>query len=105
MGTKMPDEQRDALWRQRLEQLSSSGMTQKAWCRKNGIAESTLRYWIRKLGNENAGQNAWLQLPDKKAADLQSGEITIVCSGAEVIITSEADPELRSRLIKAMIGI
>lgn len=105
MEQKMTDEQRVALWQQRLEEIAASGMTQKAWCKQNNIAESTLRYWIRKLGHGDSVQQTWLQLPRKNSAGIQNGEITITCPGAEIIISSEADPALRSRLIKAMIGI
>lgn len=105
MEEKMTGEQRIALWQQRLDRFTASGMTKRAWCMQNGIAESTLRYWTRKLRHEQVGQRTWMQLSDKESAAVQGGDLTITCPGAEIIITSEADPELRSRLIKAMVEL
>ena len=40
------------LWKERLEDQHSSGLTQKEWCAKNDLSISTLRYWIRRIKNQ-----------------------------------------------------
>ncbi|AHM57335.1 hypothetical protein EAL2_c20550 [Peptoclostridium acidaminophilum DSM 3953] len=37
------------IWVSRIDEFRSSNLTQKAWCEKNDVKISTLRYWIRKL--------------------------------------------------------
>lgn len=106
MEIKMTDDQRNTMWRNRLDQLTASGMTQKAWCQENNVAESTLRYWIRKLQPAaETDKSSWIQIPENEASCRQKGDLTVICSGIEINITADADPALRSRIIKAMIDI
>lgn len=41
--------ERRALWLSKIEELVAGGMTQKAWCQREAIPVTTLRYWIRHL--------------------------------------------------------
>ncbi|MGO0308898.1 IS66 family insertion sequence element accessory protein TnpA [Endozoicomonas acroporae] len=36
-------------WLQRIEAWHDSGLSQKAWCRQNGVRPSQLGYWKKKL--------------------------------------------------------
>ena len=38
------------LWADRIHAFQESGLSRKEWCQQNGIPQSTLGYWIRKLG-------------------------------------------------------
>ena len=41
-------------WADRIHAFQESGLSRKEWCRQNGISQSTLGYWIRKLQREAA---------------------------------------------------
>ena len=40
------------LWSDRFHAFQESGLSRKEWCQQNGIPQSTLGYWIRKLQSE-----------------------------------------------------
>uniref|UniRef100_UPI003F8FBEA3 IS66 family insertion sequence element accessory protein TnpA n=1 Tax=Enterocloster clostridioformis TaxID=1531 RepID=UPI003F8FBEA3 len=41
-------------WADRIHAFQESGLSRKEWCQQNGIPQSTLGYWIRKLQSEAA---------------------------------------------------
>lgn len=41
------------LWTDRIHAFGESGLSRKDWCQKNGIPQSTLSYWIRKIQSED----------------------------------------------------
>ena len=41
--------ERARLWAERITACRSSGMTVRAWCKENGIAEKTYYYWQRRI--------------------------------------------------------
>lgn len=42
-----------ALWADRIHAFQGSGLSRKDWCQQNGIPQSTLSYWIRKIQSED----------------------------------------------------
>jgi transposase-like protein len=42
-------------WERIVAEFQRSGATQGVYCRRRGVALSTLQYWIRKLRNTHAG--------------------------------------------------
>ena len=38
-----------AFWTDRIHAFQESGLSRKDWCQQNGIPQSTLGYWIRKI--------------------------------------------------------
>ena len=103
---------RENMWVSRFRALADSGLTQKAWCEKNGVALSTLRYWIRKLRmtetKEDAPASGWLALDapqsnaKDKADDAASGEIRISSSGVTVVLPEGIDIAAASMYIKLL---
>ena len=52
MATRGTSRQRNAAqWRELIERFSRSGLTRKAFCAREGIGESTLGAWQRRLRN------------------------------------------------------
>jgi len=37
--------EKEALWKTRIEACAQSGLSEKAFCKREGIALSTFRYW------------------------------------------------------------
>ncbi|MGL4521588.1 MAG: IS66 family insertion sequence element accessory protein TnpA [Bacilli bacterium] len=51
------------LWTQRLENYKNSGLSKAAWCRREGIKEHQLHYWINKTKENNTNRektNRWI---------------------------------------------
>ena len=42
------------LWADRIHTFRESGLSRKDWCQKNGIPQSTLSYWIRKIQSKDS---------------------------------------------------
>lgn len=40
------------LWTDRISAFQTSGLSRKDWCLQNGVSQSTLSYWIRKIQSE-----------------------------------------------------
>ena len=101
---------RDELWQNRLQELTASAMTQKEWCQKNNIPESTLRYWIRKLRptgrvEKAADPEGWIHMPQRIGPESTEGELILSSGGVQLILSRDADPGLRTRLLKVMIEL
>ncbi|MDO4546349.1 MAG: transposase [Bacillota bacterium] len=97
-------ENHDELWRERLQELESSGLTQKEWCRQHEVSESTLRYWIRKLRtNVPKEKTEWMHLPMSAGmSEVASGDLTVSRSGVSLIISPAADPVLAREAMKVL---
>lgn len=63
------DQDNSSLWKERIQQQISSGMSMAAWCRHNQMNKSTFYYWKKRLHTESreiqssAPQFAKLELP------------------------------------------
>ena len=51
--TKAEQQELEAVWRERIADLRSSGMTVAAWAAAHGVSEHRIYYWARKF---RAGQ-------------------------------------------------
>ena len=87
---------RSAMWRERLAELSASGMTQKEWCKQNQIPMTTLRYWKRKLQpkEDRSERMAWVTAGSLDPTQLQDSGLTIQKPGITIHFSAAADPEL-----------
>ncbi len=111
-------ESRNAIWEDRIRDLIDSGKTQKIWCRDNGISESTLRYWLRKLrinpseksnNNDSCNSNGWLQLPEpgkqKEHPLVKGSSITLSTGNISVNIPYDAPASVIDSIVKAMASV
>ena len=93
------------LWRERLDDFKTSGLTQKEWCQVHHIPQSTLRYWIRKLkSRESVTPSSWLQLDStgKTMANPES-EIIVQRAGVKIILSPASDPVLGRKLVQLLL--
>lgn len=69
LGGYTMDQGNRALWKERIQEQASSGISMAAWCRQNHIKKSTFYYWKKQLHIESreiqscAPQFAKLELP------------------------------------------
>lgn len=94
------------IWRERLQDLSASGLSQKEWCRQQNISIYTLQYWKKKLQEEPSESkgNTWMTVvPD--SSDLHAAtdsEITIRKSGITIVLSSTVDPRISHELLQVL---
>jgi hypothetical protein len=74
-----------ALWSRRIGQWKGSGLTQRAFCAKRGLALSTFQWWRRRLADADGRPSHAVFLP----LPVNSGPASV--SGASVV-----EVELRS---------
>ena len=92
----------EQIWKQRIQEMRSSGLSQKEWCQQNGIPVSTLRYWIRKLGSSTTSSalSGWMAVESNPDVfDHDASDIILQYAGIKMIFTRTADLELSRKLI------
>lgn len=50
----MPVRRGFEFWAEQIQRCEESNLSQKVFCRKNGLARSTFQHWKRKLQNQKA---------------------------------------------------
>ena len=95
-------------WAQVVEQCSKSGLSNREYCRQNGIAEKTYYYWLRRLREAAAQQmqnptlvhlDAEPEAPEESSA---AGIIHLRVKGAEMMIPSGVDAATIQAVIQAL---
>lgn len=86
----MSKEELRALWLERIEAFKSSGQTQAAFCRENGLNIKQMGYWLRKYRskeqNSNCGSNSsWLALDVQNSLNEAHGNAINVRVGKVVV--------------------
>jgi hypothetical protein len=66
----------EAIWRERVVRQAASGKTIAAFCREQGIGQSTLSYWRKRLGV--VGAAAWQAQAAMSAPFLDVGPVSEV---------------------------
>lgn len=101
-----PDE-RQELWRERIRVCKESGMSTVAWCKENGINQSRLYYWKKRLremeGNPMAPEEApgWIRLAVSEEPQVRQAGITVHVAGA----TIEVQPGFNRTLLREVIQV
>ena len=98
-----------ALWAERLHAFRESGLSRKDWCQQNGIPQSTLGYWLRKIQSETlktecTADPVFAKLPTEQELQFNSpvgtSSITILLPEN---IRIEVGADCPSRLIAALL--
>lgn len=99
---------KDLLWKQRLQHLCDSGLTQKAWCEQNQIPLTTLRYWKRKLSTKReqvSHDMGWFPIEtDSFPVDLSKTDVIVKKAGIQIVISDHADPVLCQNLLQILLN-
>ncbi len=70
--------QNDTIWRERVARQAASGKTIAVFCREEGIGQSTLSYWRKRLGV--VGGAAVAKRSAMSAPFLDAGSVSVVKS-------------------------
>jgi len=93
MQTKPTD---TAFWQHHVEKRATSGLTQAAYCRQQGLVLTQFGYWHRKLSSDQAG--SWL--PVEVSTETISSSMDLVLSGNRCLrIPSDFDQSLLKQII------
>ena len=68
-GRKRRDSKKEAFWRRTLDQHRDSGLSVRAWCRKQGLKEAAFYWWRRQLARRKAGNGESVFVPVQVSED------------------------------------
>ena len=90
-----------ALWAERISACRDSGQGVKAWCQEHGVCEATFYKWQKKLFEMARAQSGFAEVTPMvhPSADVA---VTVRISGAEADIHNGADPETIRAAIQAL---
>lgn len=87
----MNEQNKLALWADRVSLCRSSGLSVKAWCRENGVNEQTYYKWQRKLFTMAQAQQKSQFAEITPARPVGNIAVTVRIAGAEADVHSGAD--------------
>lgn len=98
------------LWTDRISAFQVSGLSRKDWCKQNGVPQSTLGYWSRKIQSqvsekEEDSETVFAKLPSvqeiRTAENMGNSPVTICLP--ENILRIEIGADCPSRLMAALL--
>jgi transposase-like protein len=99
-----PPRSKQTLWEERVVSWQASGLSQKAWCEREGVPLSTLRYWRQKLRggsapdleSEPASRFIPVSLTQAKTA------LTIRAGGLSIEVAPDIDLDLLENVLRIL---
>jgi hypothetical protein len=91
----------ESVRREQVDAFLSSGLTEQQWCAENGVSPSTLRYWKRKIREEDGACGTWVEVGAALATPTQSlaiipvghtGRITVRIGPFSIDVQTGSDP-------------
>jgi transposase-like protein len=89
-------------WRSLIAKQEASGLSVAAWCREHDVIPQTMYWWRSELKRRDAAEAALAFVPIEVVGDVRPqavGGLRVIAGGREVIVASDFDEELLSRLI------
>lgn len=103
-----------ALWADRIHAFQGSGLSRKDWCQQNGIPQSTLSYWIRKIPSgdvetEGVSGLVFARLPMEQELDVPihtgTPPVTILLpENIRIEVRADCPARLMAGLLQALKG-
>ena len=92
---KLNEQNKLALWAERVSECRNSGQSVLIWCKEHGICSQTYYKWQKRLYNmaqaQNEGQFAEIT-PDVRVQDTTPVAVTVHAAGITADIHNGADP-------------
>ncbi|HEX2925828.1 MAG TPA: hypothetical protein VHP38_06170 [Ruminiclostridium sp.] len=100
-------------WKERFEEYKQSGLSIKAWCLKNGLKNTTFKYWINKFNKSEkevlASDTNFVEvlLPssninNKTLSESSASTLTLSYSSYSIGIADGFNPETLAELMKVL---
>ena len=96
----MTEEQKNALWEQRIREQKESGLTQKKFCEKNSLNYSAFKQYLYRERAKKRGQGEKQFIPLK--VNHATSSFQIRASGVEFSFSNLPDTEWLAALIKKL---
>lgn len=97
------DMKKQDLWKKRIVECESSGLSITQWCRENDINKNTLNYWRASFKKEkNNVVFAMLEEPDKVVVMDTTATINIWTGQVRIEVSQETDMNLLSKIARAL---
>lgn len=100
-------------WKEMFEEYKQSGLSIKAWCLKNGLKNTTFKYWINKFNKSEkevlASDTNFVEvlLPssninNKTLSESSASTLTLSYSSYSIGIADGFNPETLAELMKVL---
>ena len=104
--TPLQGAERRRYWQEHIERWRSSGMTQKDYCRQNGLKWSTFHYWKQRLREKSSPLNI-VQVslgPVEVSNNVQDwhGLVLLIGDLYKVQVGDEFNPATLARLVQTL---
>ena len=80
-------------WAQIISQCRSSGMSNREFCRQNGIPEKKFYYWLRKLREKASEGEITLYRVESERSQSAGCSVRVKYNGADVEVSKDTDPD------------
>lgn len=94
------------VWEERVERYSVSGLTQELWCEQESVKVTALRYWLRKLREENGNQEApWVKLEpvlSEKTKVIATNGVTLRIGSFSLEVADGFSPDILKDVVRAL---
>lgn len=108
--TKKEREENRRIWFARIEEMKTSGLPQKEWCRIHEVNLNSMYYWLRKYHETEELRSqpfAWLEVPTNVRTEIaeigdQDLSIKLKCPKATVILPADIPAETAAALLKVV---
>ena len=97
---RVRNEYRKQQWTQIIRECQSSGLSNKEYCRQQGISEKSYYYWLRKLRNAAAGSLP--QIVEMEAPAAIEDRVYIRFRGAELTLPAGTDVEAIAAVLRSL---
>ena len=94
------NEYRKQQWTQIIQECQSSGLSNKEYCRQNGISEKSYYYWPRKLRATAAERMP--QIVEMEAPVAKDDKVYIKFRGAELALPCKADADAIAAILRSI---
>jgi len=100
----MERESRVRYWTQHIEVWKSSGLSQRAYCEREGIAVSTLQWWCRRLrGSGHSDAPRFVPVAVEPISNVRDEPIEVVLlSGRRLRLSAPRDETELARLVRLL---
>ena len=94
------NEYRKQQWAQIIRECQSSGLSNREYCRQQGISEKTYYYWLRKL--RSAAAEGIPQIVEVEPPSIAEDKVYIRFRGAELALPAGTDVEAIAAVLRSL---
>ena len=89
-------------WAQIISQCRTSGLSNREFCRRNGIPEKTFYYRLRKLREKAAESEITLCRIETESSPSAKSSVRVKYRGADIEVSKDTDPDALKLALRAL---